>query len=309
MMTERTRFQKGACQSLNELNLVSVNCLFRSITMNEIKNIIKFLTGAETYMRPDVVLQILIQDAQRMTENFAMSYMAVTSEDTSNVIHQQKLKELQENWRRKNNRGDGHYTKKPEPLVLNNLKYALITSTKRINDDLVIPHLSITPWLNVAIGLLISMKTIRDSSLSPPIQSTTLLNEIVSFVNKWMNCLRNIKPPKKTSAEQTQLINTKFDIPPDVPTDANDQINYILHKILLPLIDHSIPAIKAYICESCKLAIHTKFHMSYITLNITEGQLQLNNQLNYFFNGSISDKLCEKCSNSMLRSINLLDCK
>ena len=50
-------------------------------------------------MRPDVVLQILIQGAQRMTENFAMSYMAVVSEDTNNVIHQQKLKKLKENWR------------------------------------------------------------------------------------------------------------------------------------------------------------------------------------------------------------------
>ena len=96
------------------------------------------------------------------------------------------------------------------------MKYALITPTTRINDGLAIPQLSVTPWLNVSIGLLISIKAIRESPLSLPIQSTPLLNEIVSFINKWMNYLSNIIPPKKTSAEQMQLINTKFDIPLDV---------------------------------------------------------------------------------------------
>ncbi|CAF3717580.1 unnamed protein product [Rotaria sordida] len=264
--------------------------------------------GTQTYMRSDVVLQILVQDMQKFIENFSISYLASTSDDSNNESSQQRLKELKENWRQKNRRGSGFYAKKPDKSIMNNLQYALIASSTTINDGLSIPDLPVSNWLNVTIGMLISIKSIRESAPSLLTISTSLPNDILSFINRWTSSSNRTQPKKQTSTEQIQLLNAPFHIPTNVPVDGNEQINFILHKIILEIIDSSIPAIKIFTCMSCKFTIHTRFNINYIPLNMVEGKYHLREQLNNYFGGFISDHICYKCSTSMSRHIKLLEC-
>jgi hypothetical protein len=261
-------------------------------------------------MRSDVVLKILTEDMQKMIENFAVSYMASTSEENNDEVYpQQQLKELKENWKRKNRRGQGFYAKAPDTSVMNNLKYSLIISQTSINDGLSIPNLPVVNWLNVTIGILLSIKSIRESPPSSSTMRTPLLIEILDFIEKWISSLNRIKPPKKTSNEQVQLLNTKFYIPTDIATDSNEQLNFVIHNILLRILDYSIPALNIYRCISCKFTIRIRVDINYIPINIVNGEFQLRYQLNNYFCGYVSDNLCVKCSMNMSRDIRLLDCK
>ncbi|CAF4854420.1 unnamed protein product, partial [Rotaria sp. Silwood1] len=264
--------------------------------------------GTQTYMRSDVVLQILVQDMQKFIENFSISYLASTSDDNYNESSQQKLKELKENWRQKSRRGCGFYAKKPDKSIMNNLQYALIASSTTINDGLSIPDLPVPNWLNVTIGMLLSIKSIRESAPLSLTISTSLPNDILSFINKWTSPSNSTQSQKQIRTEQMQLLNTPFHIPTNVPVDGNEQINFILHKILLEIFDSSIPAIKIFTCMSCKFTTYTRFNINYIPLNMVEGKYHLREQLNNYFSGFISDHICDKCSTSMSRHIKLLEC-
>ncbi|CAF5090763.1 unnamed protein product, partial [Rotaria sp. Silwood1] len=66
---------------------------------------------------------------------------------------------------------------------MNNLQYALIASSTTINDGLSIPDLPVPNWLNVTIGMLLSIKSIRESAPSSLTISTSLPNDILSFIN------------------------------------------------------------------------------------------------------------------------------
>ncbi|CAF3946132.1 unnamed protein product, partial [Rotaria sp. Silwood1] len=131
--------------------------------------------------------------------------------------------------------------------------------------------------------------------------STPLINDIIDFIATWVSSSERIKPPKQNSAELMQLLNSKFQTPSDIPSDDSEQLNFILHKIFLPIIDRCIPATKAYCCTSCNFTVHTRFSISYIPINMVEAQLQLRHQLNSYFDGSVSDHLCDKCSMTMSR--------
>ncbi|CAF1477301.1 unnamed protein product [Adineta steineri] len=117
---------------------------------------------SQTRIRPDVVLQILTEDMQRMTESFSISVLAQSSQENNNV-HRHQLKEISEHWSQSNHRNHGFFTKKPAPVVMMNLQSTLICSALSINNDLVLPDLSAPNWLNVSIGLLLSIKIIRQS--------------------------------------------------------------------------------------------------------------------------------------------------
>ncbi|CAF2146068.1 unnamed protein product [Rotaria magnacalcarata] len=264
--------------------------------------------GTQTYTRADVVLQILIQDMQKLIENFSLSYMAASSKDTNTETNQQQLKELTENWRKNNRRGHGFYAKKPDTSIMNNLKYTLVVYSTTINDGLSVPHLPVPNWLNIAIGTLVSIKSIRTSSSLSPKVSTSLINDIINFITKWISSAEYIKRTKKHSAELMHLLNSKFQIPPDIPPEGCGQLNFILHKILLPIIDRYIPAVKEYCCTSCNCTVRTRFSISYIPINMVEVQTQLHHRLNSYFDGCMSDHLCDKCSMTMSRRIKLLEC-
>ncbi|CAF4249386.1 unnamed protein product [Rotaria sp. Silwood2] len=222
--------------------------------------------------------------------------MATSSNNINDLSGQQQLKQLKENWRKANRRGYGFYAKKPDRLVMNNLKYALVTSSTTINDDLCMPNLSTSNWLNLTVGALISIKYIRESTVLSRRISTPLLYDIVCFISKWLSMTKRIKPQRKNSTELINVLNTNFQIPPNFPVDGNKQLNIILHEFLLPIIDCSIPAIKTYRCAHCNFSIQTRFDIKYITINMTEGSFQLCHRLNNYFDGSVSDHLCDKCS-------------
>lgn len=286
------------CSDARNTHFLAVKC-----------NLFNSVVGAETHTRSDVVLQILIEDMQRMIEKFSISYMAATSHDSFAEIHRQKFRELKENWKKTNRRGLGHYAKAPDASVLNNLKHILVTSATSINEGLSLPNLPIENWLNVAIGLLVSIKSIRDSLPFSPANSTPLLNQILTFIHQWISCLNRIKLPKRTSTELMQLLNTKFALPMDSPNNISDQLHFILHDILLPTIHHSLSIITCYHCTSCQFTMHARYNISYIPINVVERELKLNNLLTNYFTGGASDHLCERCSMSMSRKIKLLDCK
>ncbi len=261
-------------------------------------------------MRSDVVLQILTEDMQQMIEKFSISYMASTIEDDNNDgSGQQQLKVLQENWQQKNNRGHGYYSKNPNSETQESFKSPLFSSSTLINDGLVIPKLPVPNWLNIVIGLLMSIKYVRESQLLLSEAPTPLVKDILSFIDKWMSALDRIKPPKRTSTELMQLSNTRFDVPNDDPVNDEEQLNFIFHNILLPVINHPISAIRICCCTWCKFTVHTRFDINYIPINIIDGKFQIINQLKNYFDGGTSDNLCEKCSMTMSRQIKLLDRK
>ena len=191
---------------------------------------------------------------------------------------------------------------------MNNLKYTLVALSTTISDGLYIPDLPVPNWLNVTIGLLISIKSIRGTSALSSRISTPLSHDIINFISKWVSLSQRIKLSKRTP-ELLQLLNSKFKIPPDVPIDVNEQLSFILHMFLLPIIDRCIPAIKTHCCTSCNFTVHTRFSISYIPINIVEEQSQFRHRLNIYFDGCISDHVCDKCSMSMSRHIKLLECK
>jgi hypothetical protein len=86
--------------------------------------------------------------------------------------------------------------KKLETTITNNLKYSLIASSTSINDGLLVPHLLVANWLSIVIGLLITIKLIRESLTLSSVTLTPLLNDILSFIDKWISSSNLIKIPK-----------------------------------------------------------------------------------------------------------------
>jgi len=258
-------------------------------------------------LRPDVVLQILVQDMQRMTEAFSISLLY----RSTNSAHskQKKLKEISESWNKSNRRGHGHYTKKPESIVMMNLTSALVVSSSKINDNLSLPDLSAPNWLNVTIGLLLSITTIRQSPPQSTIMQTSLLIDVANFIENWILASGNTRCKKKTNAIQKRLLNTDFDVPPNIPIDPAEQSVYLLHNLLLPMIAQPMLAIKTYLCTACKFLTRTHTIINYIPINVVNGQILIYNELITYFISSTSDVLCNKCSFPMTRRIELLDCK
>jgi len=236
--------------------------------------------------------------------------MASTLEyDNNNGSDPQQLKVLQENWQRKNHRGQGYYSKNPNSETEESFKSPLLSSSTFINAGLVIPKLSVPNWLNVVIGLLMSIKYVRESQLLLSQTSTPLVNDILSFIDKWISALNRIRPPKRTSTELAKLSNITFNVPNDDSVNDEEQLNFIFHNILVPIINHSIYAIRISCCTLCKFTVKTKFNINYIPINITDGKFQIVNQLKNYFDGGTSDDLCKKCSMTMSRQIKLIDRK
>lgn len=280
------------------------------LILSQSTNSIYFL-GTSTLTRADAVLQILIEDMNRMVESFSISYMASLNKKNSSAVSQQELKGVQDNWQSKNHRGHGHYSKKPTDDTIDHLtQSSAYLTTSIVNQNVLIPSLPIAHWLNVCIGVLLSIQYVRECRLSLATTSLPLVDQILTFLDKWISCNRRIKPPKKTNDEQKKLLNTTFTLPKNVPTDEIEQTNFILQNILIPVIDHSIAALKTYHCPSCKSTIMSHVNLNHITINVTDNHLHLERQLKYFFNGvTMTDHKCLKCASIMSLNIKLLECK
>ncbi|CAF4150543.1 unnamed protein product [Rotaria sp. Silwood2] len=263
--------------------------------------------GTQTRIRSDIVIEILIHDMKKMVEKFSISFMAIMFEDVNSETNSPRLKGVQERWRQSNRRGHGHYAKTPERSTMNNLKNALIISLSNINEDLLVPQLSVPNWLNASIGLLLSIKNVRETP-SPSTIKTPLLLDMIHFIKNWISALDRLRPPKKTTAELTNLLNTQFHIPGNVSTDVTEQLSFIIHNILLPVIDHSLPVKKTYRCAYCKHTVDVRFNIKYVEISIVENQFRFMQQLANYFTDSTSDHLCGKCNMLTSRQIKISDC-
>ncbi|CAF0912387.1 unnamed protein product [Adineta ricciae] len=265
--------------------------------------------GVETRIRADVVLQILIKDMLRLVENFSVSFMASMSQTTNSQNRTRlQLRDVQENWRQSSHRGHGHYCKAPNESVTNSLKNALIVRPANVNVGLIIPTLAVASWFNVGIALLLSIKVFRETLPDPASIVSPHLIEIIDFVKNWMRCLRLIKPPKKTSPEQQQLLRTQFDLPYNMPDDIDRQLVYIVDQILVSLLIPSIRVRMIYTCTSCKFAIEKKNIIRYILIHTMDNQIDLHNHLSNFFVGGTSDRKCDKCGSTISRHMKIIDC-
>ncbi|CAF4781405.1 unnamed protein product, partial [Rotaria sp. Silwood2] len=151
-----------------------------------------------------------------------------------------------------------------------------------INADLIMPQLTVSYWLKISIELLLSIKVVREAL--PLSSSNTLsLDDIVGFIKNWVSISKRLKSLKKTNAEITQVLNTEFHLPVNFPLDTDEQIAIILHKILLPIIAHPIPAKKIYNCTACKNVLNIGFDIDYIQINMVENQFRFNQQLSNYF--------------------------
>ena len=266
--------------------------------------------GVETRIRADVVLQILIKDMSRLVENFSVSFMASMSQTTHSQNRTRlQLRDVQENWRQSSHRGHGHYCKAPNEYVTNSLKNALIVRPTNVNIGLVIPTLPVANWFNIVIALLLSIKVFRETLPDPTSIMPQILIEIIEFIQNWTRCLKMIKPPKKTSPEQQQLLNTQFDLPSSIPDDIDQQLVYILDKILVPLLVPSIGIKIIYTCTSCKFVTEIKSIIRYVLIHTMDSSFNLHNHLSNYFVGGTSDRKCAKCDSAMLRHMKIIDCK
>ena len=262
--------------------------------------------GNQTHIRPDIVLAILIEDMCRIVETFSIAFMAKSI--AQSVRESQRLNPLQEQWNRSNRRGHGRYTKPPEPLVMTNSKSVLVAPATAINDGLSLPHLSAPLWLNAVICLLLSIGTIRRSL---PVFSTDddpLLIAVASFLRDWIQS-RDFTPQRKKLFAESIKRTVRFDLPHDVPANPIGQIEYLLNNVLASFVDHPIRAVKTYLCTKCQSKFRRRVVFDYIPIYSIDAQSSLVNQLATFFSNSNSDLMCKKCSTTMIRSIELEDCK
>lgn len=96
-----------------------------------------------------------------MVDEFATSLVAkqlavVSSNDS------QQIKLVEEHWQQKSKRGHGRYTKAPDDNTLSRMKSNLLVPIlTKINEGLSFPIL-VPEWLDVAIGILLSIESVRN---------------------------------------------------------------------------------------------------------------------------------------------------
>lgn len=246
---------------------------------------------------------------QRIVEKFCTSYFASLCQNVIYDNENHRLRELEERWRQDNRRGHGHYAKKPEPTVMSNLRYSIVKPPESVNSDLIFPQLSISPWLDVTIGLLLSITAIRETIESFSESTNDLFSHVVSFLKKWTTALKSRKRSRTINSCLENLSATTFEIQENIPIESDDLIAFILRNFILPLANASMPVMKLYTCVSCKRTYRVFADLSHILINAVNGQLSIQQQLKNYFRGALSDKLCDSCSGAMNREIQLLHCK
>ena len=192
---------------------------------------------------------------------------------------------------------------------MTNLQNALIAPVTDINRDLLLPNLSGPTWLNVAIGLILSIGWMRRFPPRSTDMRAPLLIDVANLIESWSVATEKARSTQKISEIRSRLLNTQFDIPSNVPNDPREQLVFVLHHLLLPIINEPMVGIKTYHCVACKHTIRKYISINYIPVNLVNGQLLLYNELATYFANSASDVVCCRCSQSMNREIQLLDCK
>ena len=137
-----------------------------------IEYLFMWIIGGHIHTRLDIVVSLLVKDMCYFVNGFCTNLAAKTVKDTS--TGRQKLKIIEERWQ-KSKRGRGHYTKAPDDNVMLAMKSTLLApSTEQINNGLSLPSLK-PDWLDVAVGILISIESIRDHIFSSTYSSSSII--------------------------------------------------------------------------------------------------------------------------------------
>ncbi|CAF3701085.1 unnamed protein product [Adineta steineri] len=263
--------------------------------------------GGKIHARIDVVLSLLVKDMCFIVNEFYTSLVSQTVKNTS--ASQQTLKLIKEQWQQKNKRGQGHYTKTPDDNVMLALKSKLLApSTEQINNGLTLPSLK-PEWLDVAIGILISIESVRDSIVSSTYSRTRAIEDkVVAFIRQYtMQMNADIIANRKTQRKTIDKFNTDSLLSIDVPSDSKRQLSFILDTIILPIANNRLEAIKTFTCMNCKKVIRTYFSsISPITLNISQSNFCLEIEIVRFFSDTTSDQICTSCSVPLIRRISVI---
>jgi len=259
-------------------------------------------------MRIDVLLSILIPDMLSMVDEFwntLLSY-CTTSIDNSNadstmILDEQRLKPIEERWRQNvSKRGSGHYAKCPDEPVFTDLLSSLLTSQVNINENIKLPTVS-PNWLNIAIGMLLSLgyhNILRHQSTSPSTNDSSLISDILTFLEEWCN--------SSTSTNNIVSTSINFSLSNDELNKSLDQSTYILEKILIPLLPCHLIINKVYICKSCQSTVKIRSTITSIPVSVSRSGLHLERDLCDFFTPTTSDLLCSLCKKPTIRHIEVI---
>jgi hypothetical protein len=266
--------------------------------------------GGQIHTRLDIVVSLLVKDMVSMVDDFVTSLTAQRLSVTSSS-DSQRLKLVEEHWQQKSKRGRGRYTKAPSDNVLSAMKSNLLTpSITNINEGLSLPVLK-PEWLNVAIGVLLSIESVRSrSELSLPQTEINLLQQEVDvFIQEYVRQINTDNPLSNRKKPKNIIDNLSINIPmsTDVPNDIHRQLFFILETLITPILNNDLEAIKTFICIKCNKFVRTYFSTSFpILLNVSHGVFSLEREIVNYFADNTSDRMCTTCSMPMIRRISVI---
>lgn len=224
---------------------------------------------------------------------------------SSSSILERRLKPIQERWQKiVSKRNHGYYCKKPEQLTLNDMTSSLLASKNDVNANLKLPIIS-TDWINVAIGLILSVpNSVDDSysistSLSNNQRTRLLINNIKSIIKEWL-------ASSTINSHNISLATDHFSSLVNNCNDITEQCKYILERILLPLLPCELIVDKIYSCNTCETTKRIRETIYSIPVNVLRTGLHLEHDFYTYFSPISSDIQCESCKRATIRHIEVL---
>ena len=252
---------------------------------------------------------MLVTDMVSIVDDFATS-LAARNQSLNSSNDGQRLKMIEEHWQENSKRGRGRYTKPPDDKALLRMKCNLLTtSIKNINDGLCLPVLN-PKWLDIAIGLLLSIESVRNGShsLSEKPRSSRLLQEVENFIQQYLTLIERI-PATNRQKCRSLMDNLAINIPVSITVsdEPDQQIFFILESLISPIVNSNLEMIKTFICVKCNESIRTYFSTSFpILLHPSQGTFSLEREIINFFAKNLSDRVCSSCKMPMLRQISVM---
>jgi hypothetical protein len=270
------------------------------------------VVGGQIRIRLDVVLSIMVPDMLSMIEEYTNALLShcppsqdKSKDNDSSSIAERRLKPIEERWRQTSSkRNHGHYSKGPEQPTLNDLASSLLASRTDVNANLQLPSLS-PDWINVAIGLFLSIGNNVDNSRSFSLLSSNnqitcpLVGAIKTFIEEWSTSLTS-------STYSTSVAANNFSLLIDDFNDISQQCKFILERILLLLLPCDLFVDKVYSCSTCETTKKIRDTIHSIPINVLRTGLHLEHDLYGYFAPTSSDILCESCKKATTRHIEVL---
>lgn len=212
-----------------------------------------------------------------------------------------RLKPIEERWRQNSSRRDhGFYSQAPDEPILTDLVSSLLATRCNVNENLKLP--SVEPdWFNTAIRLLLSVQNHSDTPrfVLPADNDCPLLSTVATFIDDWsLSSTHNSQ--RKTS------VNINFPLPIDQMTTLRERSNFILERMLVPLLPCQMVVDTIFSCKSCQSVRKKTSSINSIPVNIVRSGLHLEHEIHSFFAPTLSDMPCMSCGKSCVRHIEVV---